>query len=244
MTGGAAHILGVRVDCLDQAGLLAACEARLDGGGQAWFGYTNAHSHNTAYEHAAFRATLNAFDIVYADGVGAVLASLLRRGCRLRKLTGADWLDALCARLARRGARIYLLAGQRGVAARAGAALAARFPGLVVAGTADGFFAEKSEAQVRAEIAACAPDVLFVGMGTPRQEMWIAAHCRALPVKICWAVGALFDYVAGVEARAPRWLLALGLEWLYRLREDPAGKWRRYLLGNPLFLWRVLRHRR
>ena len=85
--------------------------------------------------------------------------------------------------------------------------------------------------------------VLFIGMGTPTQEKWIAAHRGELEVPVVWAVGALFDFVAGVQPRGPRWMLDNGLEWLYRLCSDPRRLWHRYLIGNPLFLARVIRQR-
>ncbi len=249
---GAASILGVRVACLDRAGLMAEVGHLLDAGeagAPAVIGYANAHCLNLAQLDEMYRRSLQAFDLIYADGVGVVWAARLLGACRLHKLTGADWVEEVFGQLAARRCRVFLLAGEPGgaggpgVAAQAASSLARRYPGLVVAGSADGFFAEKTEAEVLAEIRAAAPDVLFVGMGVPRQEKWIEAHRHELPVKICWAVGALFDYTAGVERRAPRWMLRLGLEWLFRLREDPAGKWQRYLIGNPLFLWRVLASR-
>ena len=84
------------------------------------------------------------------------------------------------------------------------------------------------------------PHILLVGMGTPIQERWIAAHRHELDVPVVWAVGALFDFVAGVQPRGPRWMLDNGLEWLYRLRSDPRRLWQRYVVGNPLFILRVM----
>jgi N-acetylglucosaminyldiphosphoundecaprenol N-acetyl-beta-D-mannosaminyltransferase len=93
------------------------------------------------------------------------------------------------------------------------------------------------------EISDLAPHVLFVGLGTPCQEKWIEEKLPGLAVPVIWAVGAMFDFVAGVEPRVPTWMNALGLEWFWRFLMDPIGKWRRYLIGNPLFIYRILRQK-
>jgi N-acetylglucosaminyldiphosphoundecaprenol N-acetyl-beta-D-mannosaminyltransferase len=87
------------------------------------------------------------------------------------------------------------------------------------------------------------PDVTFVGMGIPDQEKWIDRQREYIPSSVCWGVGALFDYVAGVELPVPNWMNHLALEWLWRLLIDPGGKWKRYLLGNPVFAFRVFRQK-
>jgi N-acetylglucosaminyldiphosphoundecaprenol N-acetyl-beta-D-mannosaminyltransferase len=117
-----------------------------------------------------------------------------------------------------------------------------RFPRLQIVGVCDGFFQENGTggADLIAEINRAKPHVLFVGMGVPRQEKWLAAQRSIIDAPVCWAIGALFDYVAGVERRVPKWLASMGLEWFWRLMIDPKGKWRRYLIGNPLFLYRIL----
>jgi N-acetylglucosaminyldiphosphoundecaprenol N-acetyl-beta-D-mannosaminyltransferase len=202
--------------------------------------YANAHCLNMTARDAAFQAALNEFDLIYADGIGAVWASWIFGGCRLHKLTGADWIHDFAGMAQSAGWRIFILAGRPGAAEQARENLIAAYPGLEIVGAHDGYFEESEEAGVLQAIQAAGPDILFVGMGVPRQEKWILNHQSELPVKICWAVGALFDYVAGLEQRAPAWMRALALEWLWRMLVDPSGKWRRYLVGNPMFLTRVL----
>ena len=235
-------ILGVNVRCLDLDGLIAAFlgAVRSEPAVPHTFSYANTHVLNLAYENAAFRETLDRMDLIYADGIGAVIAGRLLKGCRLRKMTGADWIHPLSAAMAEHKLRIFILGGNPGVAEKAAAVLAELYPGLQIAGTADGFFQHQSEAEVVRAVKTARPDAVFVGMGTPRQEDWIQAHLAELPVKVLWAVGALFDYLAGEERRAPGWVLSANLEWLWRLLMNPGGKWKRYLLGNPLFIWRVL----
>jgi N-acetylglucosaminyldiphosphoundecaprenol N-acetyl-beta-D-mannosaminyltransferase len=206
--------------------------------------YANVHVLNAAATDPDLRAILNHADLVYCDGAGVALGARLL-GHRLPgRMTGADWIEPLCAACAREDVALYFLGGRPGVAARAANRLQARHPGLCIVGAHHGYLAapDVSRAALAAVNAAC-PDILLVGMGTPTQERWIAAHRAALDVPVVWAVGALFDFVAGVQPRGPRWMLDNGLEWLYRLYTDPRRLWRRYLIGNPLFVARVLRQR-
>lgn len=209
--------------------------------------YVNAHCLNLAARDEAYRALLNSFDLVYSDGIGAVWAGRLLHGKRLHKVTGRDWIGPLCSLAEAQGLSLYILAGKPGVAQRSQQELMRRWPALRILGASDGYFAEKTEMQVLAEIVAAQPHLLLVGMGAPRQEQWIAHHRKNLGVKVCWAVGALFDYVVGLETPVPPWMQNLSLEWLWRLWQDPSGKWRRYLLGIPAFLvrifWEMLRRR-
>jgi N-acetylglucosaminyldiphosphoundecaprenol N-acetyl-beta-D-mannosaminyltransferase len=238
-----AEILGVRIACLDMPGLLSIFEALLAGarGSRPYLlTYTNSHCLNIAKQDPDYKDGVNRFDLVYADGFGVVMAGRALGICRLEKLTGADWLEGVCQILDLHAGRVFILASEPGVAQRAGRHFREKYPRLEIVGTADGYFEKKSEAEVLAQIRDSQPDVLFVGMGTPLQENWILKHSSTLPVKICWAVGALFEYPAGKLKRAPRWMLALQLEWLWRLIIDPGHTWRRYLLGIPYFFYQVL----
>ncbi len=234
------EILGVRIACLDQDGLIAQALEWSQSPGVRTIHYANAHSLNLACQDMDYRHLLNAADLVYADGVSLAWSSRLLGGCRLQKMTGADWIESLCAGAARTGVRLYLLGGRPGIARRAADVLLNRHASLTIVGVADGFFQDQSTAQVAAEIRALQPQLVLVGLGVPRQEQWIAEQRAALPAGVWWGVGALFDFLAGAEPRAPHWLNRLGLEWLWRLAHDPLGKWRRYILGNPLFILRVL----
>ena len=165
-------------------------------------------------------------------------------GCQgLHKVTGRILIDDLCRRGEEFNLSLYLLGGIPGVADQAGNVLLQRYPKVKICGTADGYFQSKSEEQVLSEISAHHPQVLLVGMGAPKQENWVATNQHKIRATVCWSVGALFDYLAGVEKPAPHWLERLGLEWAWRLKEDPQGKWRRYCFGIPRFVMRVVRQR-
>ena len=238
------NILDVQVACLSMQGLLDQVQNWIESGsGAHTILYANAHCLNVACQDVDYQHILNQADLVLADGVSMVWGSRALGGCRLEKLTAVVWLHNFCQRFANSDWRIYILAGRPGVAEQACLNLAYQYPGLNFVGCSDGFFSQKCLADVVQEIAELAPQVVFVGMGTPLQEKWLAAHRADIPAPVCWASGALFDYVAGLEHRAPDWVDVLGLEWFWRLLEDPGGKWRRYLIGNPLFVYRVLRQK-
>lgn len=244
-----ANILGVGVACLDFPGILSLVGRWSSQPQLRTILYVNAYCFNTACSDSHYQDILQNADLVYADGISVVWAGRFLNSCTLHKMTGADWIYNFATWAEARphsgagGLRVYLLGSRPGVARRARDHLQGRYSALEIVGTADGYFQDKSEAQVLMEIERSSPHVVFVGMGTPVQEKWIAAHREEISAPVCWAVGALFDYLAGDEARVPGWMYRLGLEWLWRLLVDPVGKWRRYLLGNPLFVYRVVRHK-
>ena len=232
-------VLGVRVSGIHKAGLLQLVQEWAIQGKLRTLVYVNAYCLNTACTDVQYRNILNQADLVYPDGMGVVWAGRWLNGARLEKLAGWVWLPDVCKLAVAQNWGIYLLGGKLGIADQAAEIIKNRYPGLRILGAADGYFIRKSEAEVLHEITTLKPQILFVGMGAPRQEKWCALHRTAICAPIVWAVGALFDTVTGIEPLAPPWFNTLGLEWLWRLLRDPRGKWRRYLIGNPLFLWRV-----
>jgi N-acetylglucosaminyldiphosphoundecaprenol N-acetyl-beta-D-mannosaminyltransferase len=248
-------ILGVPVACLSRAGLLDTVGAWISQPQPRTVAYVNAHCMNLAYADADYRRMLNQADLVYPDGVGVVWAGRFLSGLHrcsipaMTKLTGADWLGDFCARAAQQGWRLYFLAGKAGVAQQAARQLQAQYPGLTVVGTHHGYISSNNmdvsdgnitDIHVINKINASRAQVVLVGIGVPLQEKWVSLHRSQIEAPVCWTVGALFDYVAGIERRVPTWMNAAGFEWLWRLAMNPRGKWRRYLLGNPLFVARVL----
>ena len=237
------NILDVEVSCIDLEGLLETVGKWAHEREQHTIMYVNAHCMNTAYQDKSYREILGWADLVLADGVGVVWSSRFLGGCRLQKLVAGAWIDEFCKMAAEKDISIYILAGEVGIVELAAGNLQNKWPNLIISGTSDGFFSGKSESQVLEELDRLKPDVLFVGMGTSRQEKWLYDHRAEIEAPVCWAVGALFDYIAGSEQRVPGWMYNLGLEWLWRLLVDPVGKWRRYVIGNPLFIYRVIRQR-
>jgi N-acetylglucosaminyldiphosphoundecaprenol N-acetyl-beta-D-mannosaminyltransferase len=194
---------------------------------------------NVSHSDSAYRDILERADVVYCDGEGVRLGAWLAGQSIPERMTGADWIEPLCALAVREDLSLFLLGGEPGVADEAATILRARHPGLRIRGTASGYSAGSAAIQA---INLCRPDIVLIGMGTPTQEKWIAAHRADLDVPVVWAVGALFDFVAGRIPRGPRWMTQHGLEWFCRLTAEPRKLWRRYLIGNPRFLIRVITH--
>jgi N-acetylglucosaminyldiphosphoundecaprenol N-acetyl-beta-D-mannosaminyltransferase len=237
------EVLGVNITCIDKNGIITQILDWCMGTTRRTITYVNAHCINLAVVDNEYRSILNHADLVYSDGVGVVWASRFLGGPRMHKVTGRNWINDFCKKAAAQDLSLYILAGKPGVAQKASDHLIAQWPGLEVVGVCDGYFIEKDENRVLEEIALKKPKVVFVGMGVPLQEKWISYRRNNFDSPICWAVGALFDYVAGVEPSVPKLMEKMALEWLWRLTIDPRGKWRRYLLGNPLFMMRVLQEK-
>jgi len=232
-------VLGAPVACIDLQELLHTALAWSGETGPRTLMYANAYALNTAAHEPALLEAWQAADLLYADGVSVVWAARWLYNQRLEKMTGADWIGRLAAQSAVLHRRWFIMGGAPGVAELAGLQLAREHPGLQIVGSYSGYFAEAETPHVLDLIRQARPDLLFVGLGTPRQELWLTRHRAQIEAPLCWAVGALFDYVTGMERRVPPLMNQLGLEWLYRLWVDPRGKWRRYVLGNPLFVGRV-----
>lgn len=240
----AVEILGVDVQRLSMRNLIGEAIRRAQEQDRNTVLYANVHVLNTACSDPELRRILNEADLVYCDGAGVALGAWLL-GHRLPgRMTGADWVEPLCRACAAEDFSLYFLGSRSGVAAGAAEKLQARHTGLHVVGTHHGYLDDPAVCAAAVDSVNDAhPHILLVGMGTPIQERWIAAHRHQLDVPVVWAVGALFDFVTGVQPRGPRWMLDHGLEWLCRLWSDPRRLWRRYVVGNPLFILRVLRQR-
>lgn len=203
----------------------------------------NAHTLNLASENRSYLETLRRGDIVLGDGTGIRWAARLRGKCMKDNLVGTDLVPAFFADTAGRGYSYFLLGGDAPTIERAAAAAGERFPGWRCAGFHHGYLNDSTlTGQVIDAINASSADVLLVGMGNPKQEQWIAKHLDDLRVPLSIGVGGLFDHWGGNLTRAATWIRALGFEWLQLLGQQP-GKWRRYVLGNPKFLFRILKAR-
>jgi N-acetylglucosaminyldiphosphoundecaprenol N-acetyl-beta-D-mannosaminyltransferase len=204
--------------------------------------FANAHTLNLAASDRTYRQVLRAADCVFGDGTGVRWAGYLQ-GVRVQdNLVGTDLVPALFRETAGRDYRYFLLGSDQETVRRAARYAAETFPGWTQAGFHHGYLttADLTAAAIR-QINQSQPHVLLVGLGNPLQERWIHTHRHVLKVPVCMGVGGLFDYWAGNVARAPKWLRGLGHEWIWRLWEQPADKAKRYLVGNPLFLMRILR---
>ena len=205
--------------------------------------FANPDCLNIAQDDTAYRRVLQRADRVFADGIGVRIAARMLGQRMASNVNGTDLFPELCGASAGAGLKLFLLGSRPGIAEQAADAMRRRHPGLEIAGTMHGYFAAAETPSVVNRINASGADILLVAMGAPHQELWLARHAAALEPPVRLGVGGLFDYYSGRIPRAPAWMRQAGLEWLWRLRCEPARLWKRYLVGNPLFLARVLRAR-
>jgi N-acetylglucosaminyldiphosphoundecaprenol N-acetyl-beta-D-mannosaminyltransferase len=182
--------------------------------------------------------------LVSADGQAVVWAARLLGVPVPERVAGIDLMEALLERAAVSGWGVYFLGARPDVVTAVVREECRRHPGLRVAGYRDGYWTPEQEAAVVAGVAASGADLLFVAMPTPRKERFLATHLDALDVSFAMGVGGSFDVVAGVTRRAPRWMQVAGLEWAYRLLQEPTRMFRRYLVGNSRFVALTLREAR
>ena len=240
-------MLGVGVDPITVEELHAEIGRLIRGGEHALMLNGNVHCLNLAYRDAALRNLLNGAEIVFCDGAGVMLAARLLGRRIPERITYADWMWRLAAFAASEGHTLYFLGARPGVAEEAARRLTERFPALKIAGVHHGYFdhatgSPENESVIEG-INAARPDILVVGFGMPRQERWLMENWDRVDANVTLTGGAVFDYVSGRLRRGPRLLTDYGFEWLARLLVEPARLWRRYLVGNPVFVLRVLRQR-
>ncbi|HVL56379.1 MAG TPA: WecB/TagA/CpsF family glycosyltransferase, partial [Burkholderiaceae bacterium] len=179
-----------------------------------------------AQRDSALRELLRRGDVLLPDGIGVCLASLILDGRMLTRIPGADLMLQICERAAAAGLSVFVYGGEPEVNEQACTVLLRRFPALRIAGRAHGFGPETGPDSVTAQIRAVRPDIVFVALGSPRQEQWMAGPGAQLPVGLMQGVGGTLDVLAGKTRRAPAAMRQIGLEWLYRLLAQPS-RWRR-----------------
>ena len=237
------EVLGVPVARLTAAAAREELARLYERERPALVAYANAHTLNLASRDSGYRDVLRAADIVLNDGAGLDIAGRLFGRPFPENLNGSDFNPMILEEAAARGWPVFFLGARPGVAEEAVRRLSERISGLRVVGTRNGYFGPESSDAVAREIAATGAGLLMVAMGNPLQEEWLNRYLEATGARLGIGVGAFFDFSAGVVPRAPAWMNKLWLEWLYRLLQEPRRMWRRYVVGNPLFLLRVLRAR-
>jgi exopolysaccharide biosynthesis WecB/TagA/CpsF family protein len=204
----------------------------------SFIAYANANTLNVAYENPSLREWLCGADVVFNDGCGVAIAAWLQRRQFPENLNGTDFNLRILELGASAGWSVFFLGSRPGISVRAAVTLRSRIPGLEIAGTYHGYFTSRDHVAER--IRSSGAKLLMVGMGTPLQEMWLAENLPATGASIGVAVGGFFDFMSGDVPRAPWWMRRCCVEWVYRLAREPRRMWRRYVVGNPLFLSRVV----
>ena len=205
--------------------------------------YVNAHTLNLATTDPSYAEVLKKASLVLNDGKGVLLAGVILGRRFPADLNGNLFTPLLVEYAAASGWSIYILGARPGVAERVANVLKDKHPGLAIAGTMHGHFSPAEEDDVVQKIKETNPGLLLVGMGNPLQERFLARRLSDTGARVGLGVGAYLNFQVGEISRAPGWMNRIGIEWVHRLLKEPRRMWRRYLLGNPLFVWRVIRSR-
>lgn len=207
----------------------------------------NAQFYVLAQKNGRFRECLKHADYICADGMPIVWACNTFSGQTVPRIAGVDLIEQLCQHGAAHGLRVFFLGGRPEAAGATARLLSDRYPGLKIAGVScPEFNFEKRAASLQPvleHIAQARPHIIFVGLGAPRQELLIHDHIRLLNIPLAVGIGGSFEILSGILARAPKWMQSSGLEWAFRLWQEPRRLWKRYLLGNCEFLWIVTKWR-
>jgi N-acetylglucosaminyldiphosphoundecaprenol N-acetyl-beta-D-mannosaminyltransferase len=233
------YFQGVRVDNIDSQQALMVVSGFLHDRDSRYprrVFFTNVHSIHLARNDKELQACVNEADLVLPDGSGLKIAGKILRHPIVENLNGTDFIPKVLERAAEMQWSVYLFGGRPHVTAHCCHRLQTVYPTLNIVGQQHGYVYEKEEQMMIADINAKSPDILLVGLGSPLQEKWIARNAPNLHAGVCFAVGGLFDFLAGEYHRAPSWTRRIGAEFVYRLAQSPSSKWQRTFVEAPLFL--------
>jgi alpha-1,3-mannosyltransferase len=235
-------ILGVPISVSTASQVVELLDARFECGNSTIVAFANAHLLNIASRDERLRTILRK-SLVFNDGIGVDIASHVLYGSAFpENLNGSDFTPRYLQNT-RHSYRIFLLGSRPGVAERAREFLSRSCPQHFIVGCCHGYFQKGDTVKILNMIKASNADIILVGMGNPRQELWLADNLEATGCRLAFGVGALFDFVTGQVRRAPPSMRSARLEWVYRLIQEPKRLWQRYLVGNLLFIVRVLGQR-
>jgi exopolysaccharide biosynthesis WecB/TagA/CpsF family protein len=234
-------IFGLDVAALSRESAVALLESRICEKTPVRLAFINANLANAAYEDDKIRNLLDSF-LLINDGSGVNLASrLLYNKTFPDNLNGTDFTPFFIDNC-RTPLRIFLLGANPSVSVRAAEYFTRRWPQHIMVGAQHGYFPKADEELVFEKIQAAKPTLVLIAMGNGLQEYWVKKLVPEAALS-AWGIGALFDFLCGEVKRAPAWMSQMGIEWMYRLAQEPGRMWRRYVLGNPKFIARVLRKR-
>ena len=234
------NVLGIPVDCVDVGRALEAVDAMVQGDRPRTILAVNPEKIMKAQSDPVLRDTLTEAGLVIPDGIGVVYAVRLLWKEHIDRVAGADLMPEICAQASQRGYRVFLFGAAPDVNAQAVAALRQRYPGINIVGHRDGYIKDEQMPELIDAINASRAQVLFVALGSPRQELWMEKYLPSLQhVRVCQGVGGTFDVIAGRVHRAPAIVRRANLEWLYRLITQPKRAYRQAVI--PKFTLAVFR---
>jgi N-acetylglucosaminyldiphosphoundecaprenol N-acetyl-beta-D-mannosaminyltransferase len=236
------NILGVGVNAIDMPQAIDLVTSAVDQGQKGYVCVTGVHGIMEAQKDVAFRGILNRSLLTTPDGMPTVWVGRLKAYSRMRRVYGPDFMLNVCSASVQKGYTHFLYGGVDGVADQLKSELIKKFPGLKIVGTQTPPFrplndSERSELQAR--IAKLRPDFFWVGLSTPKQERFMAEYLPMLDARVMVGVGAAFDIHTGRAQDSPDWVKSAGLQWLHRLLQEPSRLWKRYLINNPIFVYKM-----
>jgi N-acetylglucosaminyldiphosphoundecaprenol N-acetyl-beta-D-mannosaminyltransferase len=236
------NILGVGITPVHLVQAVATLDEWSREGRRDYVCCVSVHGLVTAQRDREIRNAFNRSGLATEDGMPLVWWCRRAGFAQAARVCGSDLLDSMCALAVQRGHRHYFYGGSPHVVEQLASRLTARYPGLVVAGYRSPPFRPLTAEEDAADVAAInevRPDYVWVGLGMPKQEKWMASHVHKIEATALIGVGAAFDFHAGTKARAPRWMQHAGLEWLFRLKSEPGRLAHRYLVDNSIFVARA-----
>jgi N-acetylglucosaminyldiphosphoundecaprenol N-acetyl-beta-D-mannosaminyltransferase len=237
------NVLGVGISAVNLDSAAQIINGWIANRQQNYVCITGVHGVMESQQDQTLRAIHNRAGMVTPDGMPMVWLNRLAGNKHVSRVYGPDLMLKICGEGVARGTRHFFYGGGDGVADLLANKLTARFPGLDVVGTFCPPFRKMTPAEdqaVVAQINAARPDIVWVGLSTPKQEFWMSQHLGQISAPVMIGVGAAFDFHAGLKKQAPRWMQRSGMEWFYRLMTEPRRLWKRYLRNNPLFLTYLL----
>jgi N-acetylglucosaminyldiphosphoundecaprenol N-acetyl-beta-D-mannosaminyltransferase len=235
------QVLGVSIHAVSMDQCIAICEEAIVSRRQITIGVVNAAKLVKMRSDQLLRDSVTGADLIVADGMAVIWASRVLGQPLPGRVTGIDLFEELLVLANLKGLSVYLLGAAPDVLDTLVRKVRNDYPSVKIAGQRDGYFSQDEAEQVAGEISAAKPDVLFVGISTPKKELFLETWGSKLGVSVCHGVGGSFDVMAGKTRRAPEFLQRYGLEWLWRVWEEPRRMWRRYLVTNTQFIALVAR---
>ncbi|MFH0959952.1 MAG: WecB/TagA/CpsF family glycosyltransferase [Pseudomonadota bacterium] len=237
------RILGIPIDNLTMDQAVGAILKWVGEPGSKQVCFVNADCANIAYKDGDYLEVLRKADLCLADGVGLKLAGKLLSQDIAQNVNGTDMFPILCERISGTQGKLFLLGSRPEVVQGVVDWINKNHPGVQLAGYHHGYFTPDEELEIIESIRDSGARLLLVAFGAPKQDVWINQHLGELRVGVAIGVGGLFDFYSGRLPRAPLWMREIGIEWLYRMIQEPGRLWKRYLIGNCVFIFRVLKEK-
>lgn len=234
------NLFGTPIDALTMREVLSVVDNAIEHREQLLIGVVNAAKIVNMRRDEQLDRAVRSADLILADGMAVIWAGRLLRKRLPERVPGIDLMTRMLQRSHECGYRVFLLGATEQVLATVAQRIVQDYPNALLVGQHDGYFSGDEESTIAASIAAAKPDILFAAMSSPKKECFLARWSTEMDVPVCHGVGGAFDVMAGVVHRAPQLWQRLGLEWLYRVMQEPRRLWRRYLVTNSLFMYMLL----